>query len=91
MPGRRRGTPLLRPPADAFACCYLRTLMPSCRAALAQGGDAPAVPPSDTPAVRVGALALGIMSRLIQVVRMLHQVGWPVGPRSRGGGWPGSG
>ncbi|KAL4419625.1 hypothetical protein ABPG77_008566 [Micractinium sp. CCAP 211/92] len=39
-----------------------------------RGGDAPAVPPSDTPAVRVGALALGIMSRLIQVVRMLHQV-----------------
>ncbi|KAL4443214.1 hypothetical protein ABPG75_010969 [Micractinium tetrahymenae] len=38
-----------------------------------QGGEAPAGPPKDT-AVRVGAPALGVMSRLIQVVRMLHQV-----------------
>lgn len=31
---------------------------------------------STSTAMRVGALSLGIMSRLIQVVRMLHQVGW---------------
>ena len=52
--------------------------MPSSRPACMQGGEAPAGPPKDT-SVRVGALALGIMSRLIQVVRMLHQVGGPEG------------
>jgi hypothetical protein len=39
-------------------------------------GPAPEAGPSER-AVRVGAMALGIMSRLIQVVRMLHQVGSP--------------
>ncbi|PSC69785.1 Fanconi anemia group J-like protein [Micractinium conductrix] len=35
--------------------------------------DNPAAGPTANTAVRVGALALGVMSRLVQVVRMLHQ------------------
>lgn len=56
----RRPRPDPRPPA-----CARRNPLPQ---------ESAATGPKTGAAVRVGAMALGVMSRLIQVVRMLHQV-----------------
>ena len=49
-------------------------VVPASPAPLLQGGAG--LSKGHSTAARVGALALGVMSRLIQVVRMMHQVGW---------------
>ena len=49
-------------------------VVPASPAPLLQGGAG--LSKGHSTATRVGALALGVMSRLIQVVRMMHQVGW---------------
>lgn len=64
---------------DGQLCCpvclfALQRCPPASGCPPQDGGAGPAASPRES-AVRVGAMALGIMSRLIQVVRMLHQVG----------------
>ncbi len=57
-------------PAALVTAWTLPLLLPALQPAGAEGGGTAAAPG----AVGVGAMALGIMSRLIQVVRMVHQV-----------------
>lgn len=68
----KRYAPAASPsPALAQVAHQVESCLPSAGSFLPQPNAGGGV----STAMRVGALSLGIMSRLIQVVRMLHQVG----------------
>ena len=75
--GQRPPPPAVADPAPAPAPAAAAAIRCCCCCCCAQ------VRPAAATAIRVGAMALGVVSRLIQVVRMLHQVGGRWG----GGGW----